>query len=94
MHDWPDKEAVSILSNISSVMSPEARILIDEVVLPDTGAHWQATMADLSMMFAFGGKERSTQQWTSLVKLAGLRIEQIHTYVASTYTSILVLTRE
>ncbi|KAJ5094248.1 hypothetical protein N7456_010109 [Penicillium angulare] len=94
MHDWPDKEAQAILSNISSVMSSDARILIDEVVLPDTGAHWQATMADLSMMFAFGGKERTTQQWNSLVKLSGLRIEQVHTYVASTYTSILVLARE
>ncbi|KAJ5721361.1 S-adenosyl-L-methionine-dependent methyltransferase [Penicillium malachiteum] len=94
MHDWPDKEAAVILGNISSVMSSDSRILIDEVVLPDTGAHWQATMADLSMMIAFGGKERSTQQWYSLVDLVGLRVEQIHTYVASTYTSILVLARK
>ncbi|KAJ5914786.1 S-adenosyl-L-methionine-dependent methyltransferase [Penicillium tannophilum] len=94
MHDWPDKEAASILQNIGSVMAPDARILIDEVVLPNTGAHWQATMADLSMMFAFGGKERSTKQWESLAECANLRVEQIHTYVAATYTSIVVLARK
>ncbi|KAJ5994420.1 hypothetical protein N7451_010144 [Penicillium sp. IBT 35674x] len=94
MHDWPDKEAASILQNIGSVMAPDARILIDEVVLPNTGAHWQATMADLLMMFAFGGKERSTKQWESLAECAGLRVEQIHTYVAATYTSIVVLARK
>ncbi|KAJ5784436.1 S-adenosyl-L-methionine-dependent methyltransferase [Penicillium pulvis] len=94
MHDWPDKEAASILQNIGSVMAPDARILIDEVVLPNTGAHWQATMTDLSMMFAFGGKERSEKQWESLAECAGLRVEQIHTYVASTYTSIVVLARK
>ncbi|KAJ5646522.1 S-adenosyl-L-methionine-dependent methyltransferase [Penicillium lividum] len=94
MHDWPDKEAASILRNTASVMAPDARILIDDVVLPTRGAHWQATMADLSMMFAFGGKERSKQQWDSLAELAGLRVEQIHTYIASTYTSIVVLARK
>lgn len=94
MHDWPDEEAASILQNIGSVMAPDARILIDEVVLPNTGAHWQATMTDLSMMFAFGGKERSTKQWESLAECAGLRVEQIHTYVAATYTSIVVLARK
>lgn len=94
MHDWPDKEAADILRNIGSVMPTNARILIDEAVLPDTGANWQATMNDLTMMVLLGGKERSTQQWHSLAKLAGLRVEQIHTYVASTYTSIVVLARE
>ncbi|KAJ5650816.1 uncharacterized protein N7484_004539 [Penicillium longicatenatum] len=94
MHDWPDKEAASILQNIGSVMASDARILIDDVVLPDTGAHWQATMADLSMMFAFGGKERSKKQWDSLAECAGLRVEQIHTYVAASYTSIVVLARK
>ncbi|KAJ6095584.1 S-adenosyl-L-methionine-dependent methyltransferase [Penicillium sp. IBT 16267x] len=94
MHDWPDKEAASILQNISSVMAPDARILIDDIVLPNSGAHWQATMADSSMMFAFGGKERSIKQWDSLAECVGLRVEQIHTHVAATYTSIVVLARK
>ena len=37
----------------------DSRILVDEVVLPDTGVHWQVTMADISMMIGLGGKERT-----------------------------------
>lgn len=91
MHDWPDEEAAKILRNTADAMGPDSRILIDEAVVPDTGANWQATMADIAMM-SFGGRERTENQWASLAKRAGLRIEQIHAYVASTRTSILVLT--
>ncbi|KAJ5774108.1 hypothetical protein N7457_009004 [Penicillium paradoxum] len=90
MHDWPDDEAAKILRNIRNAMSPDSRILIDEAVLPDTGANWQSTMADLAMM-AFGGKERTKHQWESLAQNVGLRVVQIHTYVASTYTAVVVL---
>jgi demethylsterigmatocystin 6-O-methyltransferase len=93
MHDWPDNEAEKILRNTAAAMNPDSRILIDDTVLPDTGANWQATMADLSMM-AFGGKERNESQWKLLAKNAGLRVEQIHAYVASTYTAIVVLVLE
>lgn len=72
-------------------MSADSRILIDEVVLPDTGAHWQATMADITMMINLGGKERTGRQWKSVADSAGLRVEEIHTYVSSSYMSIVVL---
>lgn len=91
MHDWPDNECAKILQNVADAMNGDSHILIDEVVLPDTGAHWQATMADISMMIGLGGKERTNQQWKSLADRVGLRIEEIHTYTASTYTSIVVL---
>ncbi|CEJ55584.1 hypothetical protein PMG11_01835 [Penicillium brasilianum] len=91
IHDWPDKECTDILQNTADAMNADSRILIDDVVLPDTGALWQATMADISMMIGLGGKERTVQQWHALAGSAGLRVEQIHTYAASTYTSIVVL---
>ncbi|KAJ5185135.1 O-methyltransferase family 2 [Penicillium cf. griseofulvum] len=90
MHDWPDDKAAMILRNILAAMSPDSRILIDDAVLPDTGANWQSAVADLAMM-TFAGKERMKHQWELLVESAGLRVEQIHTYVASTYTAVLVL---
>ncbi|KAJ6138196.1 O-methyltransferase family 2 [Penicillium samsonianum] len=90
MHDWPDDKAATILRNIRAAMSPDSRVLIDDAVLPDTGANWQSALADLAMM-TFAGKERTRHQWESLAESAGLRVEQIHTYVASTYTAVLVL---
>ncbi|KAJ5733220.1 S-adenosyl-L-methionine-dependent methyltransferase [Penicillium manginii] len=91
MHDWPDQDAAKILQNIAGAMSSHSRILIDDAVLPDTGAVWQVTMADLALMNCCGGVERTKRQWESLADAAGLKIEQIHSYIASTYTSVVVL---
>ncbi|KAJ5514342.1 O-methyltransferase family 2 [Penicillium fimorum] len=90
MHDWPDDKATQILRNVRAAMGPDSRILIDDAVLPDTGANWQSTVADLAMM-TFAGKERTKHQWESLAESAGLRVEHIHAYFASTYTAVLVL---
>lgn len=91
MHDWPDQDATKILQNIAVAMTSHSRILIDDAVLPDTGAAWQVTMADLALMNSCGGVERTKRRWESLADGAGLKIEQIHSYVASTYTSVVVL---
>lgn len=93
MHDWPDKEAAVILRNTAAAMGPDSRILIDDVVLPETGASWLSTLADLAMM-AFGGKERTLAQWNSLASSAGLRVEHVHPYFAPTDTALVVLARE
>lgn len=73
-------------------MSPDSRVLVDDVVIPDTNASWQAGLADLAMMFSFGGKERTFTQWNRLADQAGLRVEMIHSYAAITYTAIVVMT--
>lgn len=91
MHDWPDQDATKILQNIAAVMSSDSRILIDDAVLPNTGAVWQETMADLALMASCGGVERTTRQWESLADSAGLKVKLIHSYVASTYTAVVVL---
>ncbi|KAF1947605.1 S-adenosyl-L-methionine-dependent methyltransferase [Clathrospora elynae] len=50
-------------------MGLESRILIDEVVLPET-----------KMMAYLGGIERSKENWESLLKRAGLKIVDVHLY--------------
>jgi demethylsterigmatocystin 6-O-methyltransferase len=93
MHDWPDEKAAQILRNTAAAMGDDSRILIDDVVMPETGANWQATMADLSMMI-LAGRERTQRQYEKLAKRAGLRVERVHSYAASTYTAIVVLVRQ
>ncbi|RAO70370.1 uncharacterized protein BHQ10_006382 [Talaromyces amestolkiae] len=91
MHDWPENECVKILRQLVDVFADDSRILLDEVVLPDTGAHWQATMADLSMMVVFAGAERTRRAWNRLVAKAGLKISHAHTYDAKRGYSVIVL---
>lgn len=61
-------------------MASDSRVLIDEVVLPETNVPWQSAMADLAMMILLGGRERTQKQWAALAEQAGLRIAYIHAY--------------
>lgn len=60
-----------------------SKLLINENVIPDTGAHWQATALDLVMMADFASQERTERQWHRLIEGAGLKICKIWTVLAS-----------
>lgn len=83
MHDWPDDKAVIILRHTRDAMDHDSVLLIDEMVVPKTGAHWQATQLDMMMMSALGACERSQTQWETLMASAGLQIKQFHQYTKS-----------
>ncbi|KAF2233453.1 S-adenosyl-L-methionine-dependent methyltransferase [Viridothelium virens] len=80
LHDYPDNRCVQILNHIMSAMSSESIILINELVVPQMGAHWQATQMDLAMMCALGSMERTERQWRTLLAQAGMKITRISTY--------------
>lgn len=61
-------------------MTAASTLLIDEVVLPEKGAHWMVMQRDLTMMALFNAAERSEIQWRALLQRAGLRIEEIRCY--------------
>ena len=89
LHDWPDERCVAILKNLIPALSPDSRILIDEMVLPDSGVHWQATQLDLTMMSALGSRERTREQWYALLETSGLKIERILPYTFPLQDSII-----
>lgn len=80
LHDWRNKDSIRILQNLVPALSPESRIVIDEVVLPDINVPWQCAFMDLTMSSSLGGCERSQDEWDSLLSRAGLQIEEVHTY--------------
>ncbi|KAJ4382217.1 hypothetical protein N0V86_002550 [Didymella sp. IMI 355093] len=80
LHDWTDEDSIRILQNLIPALSSESRIVIDEVVLPDTNVPWQCAFMDLTMSSSLGGCERSRDEWDKLLSRAGLQIEEIHTY--------------
>jgi hypothetical protein len=82
LHDWPDEVSLSILSNIKAAMKPgHSRLLINENVIPDTGAQWEATALDITMATLLSSKERTRVDWHSLLEdKAGLKINKIYTY--------------
>ncbi|KAL8904742.1 MAG: hypothetical protein Q9207_003073 [Kuettlingeria erythrocarpa] len=90
MHDWPDRQCIQILRNIIPAMSKDSKILIDEMIAPSYRAHWRATQLDMTMMSSLAALERRETDWQSLLKAAGLRIVDIHTYTEELQDSIIV----
>lgn len=90
LHDWPDDKCVAILKSLIPYMDKDSRILIDDMVLPNTGVHWQAAQLDLTMMAALGSVERTKEQWYALMESAGLKILHIYTYTTSLQDSVIV----
>lgn len=54
-----------------------SRLLIDELVLPDSDIPPKGAFFDLSMMALQTGAERTSRQWHDLLKSAGLRVVRI-----------------
>jgi hypothetical protein len=87
LHDFADRDAITVLRNCANVMRPSDKLLIIEQVIP-TGnlPHPNKTM-DMVMMFLLGGKQRSLEEWTQLLALAGLDRRQV-VPTATPYTFI------
>ncbi|MCJ1308513.1 hypothetical protein MMC25_002166 [Agyrium rufum] len=94
IHDFPDNQAVKILQTIIAAMDKDSVIVIDDMILPNKGAHWQATEQDMTMMSGLAAMERSKKQWYSLMKLAGLKVLEIVEYTEALGDSVIVAVPE
>lgn len=54
-----------------------SRILIDDYVLPNTGASFLGASMDVMMMMYASGIERTMRQWESLLETSGLEIVKV-----------------
>lgn len=83
LHDWPDKYAVKILQGLVAAMKPGSRIILCEAVAPSgKEAHLiplpvqrLISAVDLQMLVAFNSKERTLDNWKSLVAKTDNRLE-------------------
>lgn len=78
LHDWPDKECQTILSNVRDIMTPGySKLLLNENVLSDVDTPWQQTSLDWTMMAMLVNRERTETQWRELLGPVGLKINRI-----------------
>lgn len=79
LHDWPDKECVNILRIVADAMRPEySKLLINGIILRETGATYFEACKDFGMMAAMSAKERTLPQMIALGAEAGLRFVEQH----------------
>lgn len=78
VHDWPEPQAVEILTNVRKAMNPGGRVLIMEMVLPDKrNAPHAGKLVDLWLMLLVGGRERTEALYGELLAQAGLKVERV-----------------
>lgn len=82
IHDWPDEESVAILKAIRRAAPENARLLVIEQIMPETpGPHWAKTL-DILMLALVGGRQRTQQEYATLLELAGFTfVREIDTMV-------------
>jgi hypothetical protein len=83
LHDWNDAKAGRILDSLRRAMSPGARLLVIEHVIPDVDAvasgygAWLSKWLDLHMMVALGGLERTEAEYRRLFTDHGFRLARV-----------------
>lgn len=61
-------------------MAEDSLLLIDELVLPDRGAHRYETQLDLTMLAMLNAEARTETHWKQLLSEVGLEVKSIVYY--------------
>ena len=88
LHDWTDDKCVEVLQCIRRSMTPAARLIVIEAVVGAPNEEPLAKWLDLMMLISAGGRERTLDEWASLLAQGGFRLES--TAVATATSVILV----
>jgi hypothetical protein len=72
LSDWPDREAIAILTRCAEAARPEGRVVIVSGVSPDEAG---APAPDLLMLVLVGGRLRRLSEFRALAAAAGLEIQ-------------------
>jgi len=77
VHDWDDDAATALLTNLRTHMPDGATLLLMESVVPPGGGPHFAKSLDLDMLLFAGGRERTEQEYASLLDRAGFAMTRV-----------------
>jgi len=77
IHDWNDERASTILQNCRAVMPPRGRLLLIELIISAGNEPSFAKMLDLLMLTHVGGRERTEDEYRSLLRSSGFRLQRV-----------------
>ncbi|WP_460404882.1 methyltransferase [Actinophytocola sediminis] len=77
LHDWDDQAAIEILGTCRRAMSAGSRLFVIERVLAWPGED-TTIFSDLWMLVVAGGRERTGQEWRTLLAAAGFDLVAVH----------------
>jgi hypothetical protein len=74
IHDWEDEESLAILGTCRAAMADDATLLMIERVLGPPNTDLATKLSDLNMLVAPGGRERTEDEFESLLATADFRL--------------------
>lgn len=77
LHGWADNECIEILENIRKAMAENGRVMIIESLIGKMNKPSWGKMTDIFMMAGLGGKERTVEEFLSILDRSGFRLEKI-----------------
>ena len=77
IHDWPDKQAKTILEHVRDAMDRGSVLLLSETVMPERNVSFLPAVLDFTMMAAFSSLERTENQFKDLLSDAGLDLVRV-----------------
>ena len=77
IHDWDDEQAALILTNCHDALAPAGKLLLVEMVVPSDNQPNMAQAMDLNMLAILGGRERTEEEYRTLLKASGFKLERV-----------------
>jgi trans-aconitate methyltransferase len=78
LHDWDDAAATRIVANCRAALTPSSRLLIVDAVMPRRAADLPAAVRmDLHMMMLLGARERTEDEFRTLLSAAGVALSRV-----------------
>ncbi|WP_327113757.1 acetylserotonin O-methyltransferase [Nocardia sp. NBC_01730] len=77
VHDWAEPEAGHILSAVRAAMTPDARLLIIELVVPEHAGPHPSKYIDLEMLVNAGGRERTEAEYREFLARHGFTLTRL-----------------
>jgi hypothetical protein len=77
LHDWADEACISILRNCRRAIKPNGRVVLIEIAMDEINPPPHTTQIDLTMMVILGAKERTLEEYKTLLSVTGFRFTRI-----------------
>jgi hypothetical protein len=77
VHDWNDDRVITILRNCRTAMTKTGRLLLVDMVVPDTDSKSFSKLLDLNMLVMTGGRERTQAEFCGLLDSSDYRLTRI-----------------
>ncbi len=77
IHDWDDEKSSIILKNCHQAMPDHAKLLLVESIIPPGNEPSPAKFIDMIMLLLGGGRERSEEEYQSLLRSNGFELTRV-----------------